>query len=119
MLSCACRPPKIEPQERCTISVKFNYGTDEEIDKFFKELGKYSAFPDTRKEFLNDVLSVFGKTRCHSYDLMTGKRVGAAEDHPMLYGNGTTGFFAEDWAQEITPWAKESRRYYEDTCRKK
>lgn len=59
----------------------------------------------------------FKKCRCHNYDLMNQKRISEAWDEPLDVCDDIVGFFAEDWAEEITPWMKEVRRFGEDRCR--
>ena len=117
LFACACRPPKIKPQTRCTTSLVFDYGTDEEIAEFFKAIDKYKDRPELRDQFVEEFANIFGKTRCHQYDLMEAKRVSDAKNYPLADSDDNTGFHAYTWATEITPWAKESIRYYKDTCR--
>ena len=119
LFACACNPPKIEPQARCVTSFTFDYGEDQEIVDFFNAIEKYKGHPELRDEFVQEITNLFGKTRCHQYDLMKQKRVSDAIDYPLSDSDDNVGFHAFTWAKEITPWAKESRRYYEDTCKKK
>ena len=79
----SCVNPQIKPQERCSVSFKFN------------------------------------KCRCHEYDLMSAKRISEAYDRPLEYCEDLTGFHVDAWGLDITPWAKESIRYYKDTCKSK
>jgi len=119
ILSCACNPPKIDPQTRCATSFTFDYGDEAQIVEFFNTLDYYQGHPEKRDEFVKEFTNIFGKTRCHLYDLMKQKRVSDAQDYPLADSDDNVGFHAFTWAKEITPWAKESRRYYEDTCKKK
>ena len=59
----------------------------------------------------------FNKCRCHLYDLMKQKRIGDAYDKEITYCDDVTGFHANDWLTEVTPWAKELRRWGNDECR--
>jgi hypothetical protein len=59
----------------------------------------------------------FNKCRCHMYDLMKQKRVGKSYDLDIQYCEDLVGFHVETWAEEINPWAKESKRYYQDECK--
>lgn len=117
LFACACNPPKIDPQVRCVTSFVFDYGSDEEKQAFFATVDKYKDHPELRDEFVEEITNLFGKTRCHQYDLMKQKRVSDAIDYPLIDSDDSVGFHANDWATKITPWAKESRRYYEDTCK--
>ena len=51
------------------------------------------------------------------YDLMIQERVSEAYDRDLEYCEDLVGFDAEAWATKITPWGKESRRFYQDTCK--
>lgn len=59
----------------------------------------------------------FNKCRCHYYDLASAVRVSEAQDYPFNYCEDLTGFSPEAWAKDITPWARESIRFYDDTCK--
>lgn len=58
----------------------------------------------------------FNKCRCMQFDLMTMSRVGDAYDKEMIECDDLSGFSFEDFVTKIKPWAKESRRAYEDYC---
>jgi hypothetical protein len=59
----------------------------------------------------------FNKCRCHLYDLPNAVRVSEAQDYPLEYCEDLTGFTPTSWASDITPWARESIRFYNDTCK--
>ena len=52
---------------------------------------------------------------CYEYSLMKIKRVSEPVKHPLEKCDDLTGFHAKDWAQSITPWAKENLRMYYDS----
>jgi hypothetical protein len=59
----------------------------------------------------------FNKCRCHLYDLQKAERVTEPADYPIEYCEDLVGFSAKAWAADITPWARESIRFYNDTCK--
>lgn len=59
----------------------------------------------------------FNKCRCHLYDLAKAVRVSEPADFPLEYCEDLVGFSAKSWASDITPWARESIRFYNDTCK--
>lgn len=59
----------------------------------------------------------FDKCRCHEYDLMKATRVSGPQDYPISFCEDLIGFSAKSWAADITPWARESIRFYNDTCK--
>ena len=61
----------------------------------------------------------FDKCRCVQYDIMSAQAIGEGYDKPLRYCDDIVGFHAQDWAKEITPWAKKSIRYYNNTCKSK
>jgi len=78
-----------------------------------RTIGKPTILPQERC-----ALSLaFDKCRCHLYDLETATRVSEARDYPLEYCEDLVGFSAGTWAAEITPWARESIRFYEDACK--
>ena len=105
--------PTIKPQERCFVSFSFNFGSDEEIESFFSTIEKYKA-PENRKTFLTDAVSILGKGRCHTYDIMNAKRISEAVDVPLIQMDDMTGFSKETWATRITPWGNEIQRWKRD-----
>ena len=116
LMACACNPPKVDPQQRATVSFQFNYATQEEIESFFSTIDIYQD-PEHREFFIRDVLRLFGKCRIHTYDIMNVQRISPAEDFPAIECDDLTGFFPESWAKDITPWGRELKRYGEDECR--
>jgi hypothetical protein len=116
-----CNPPKIRPQERCFNQYNFNFASKAEIEEFFITIDQYQYDEEKQKVFLKDVLAKFGKARCNMYDLNNIKPVDpkAGYDKPLLYNDLIGGFSAESWAKEITPWGKESKQFYKDTCRRR
>ncbi len=80
--------------------------------------------PSIKPRPLCDVSIIFDRCRCRCYDLMQIKEVDDAlcgED--FVSGNGPAheceglgGFDLDDIAENINPWAKETKEYYEDTC---
>jgi len=57
----------------------------------------------------------FKKCICYEYSLMAAKRVGPATRYPLQACEDITGFHAEDWAKDISPWAHENIRAYNDS----
>ena len=51
---------------------------------------------------------------CAPYSLMRAKRSGRELIHPIEYCDDITGFHAEAWKKDITPWARENIRAYND-----
>lgn len=64
------------------------------------------------------VLSIqFEKCRCIMFDLYNWQSIGEGYDMSFDYCDDIIGFSIDDWAQEISPWAKENIRLYEDNKR--
>ena len=118
-LSVSCRAPQVDPQLRCFNQYGFHYGSDAELSQFFSSICDYKNDPEKQKEFLRDVLKIFGKSRCNLYDLNTVSPVdpNGGFDRPLIENDLYGGFSFESWAKEITPWGKELRQYGEDECR--
>jgi len=51
------------------------------------------------------------------YDIQNATRISEAVDYPIEYCEDLVGFSAKSWANDITPWARESIRFYNDTCK--
>lgn len=60
----------------------------------------------------------FEKCRCVQYDIYNAKTEGEGYDKPLEYCEDIVGFKAEDWLKDISPWAKENIRMYDDNRRK-
>ena len=120
-LSTGCDAPVARPQERCFAQYNFNYAARNTVDNFFDDIEKYKKRPEMRKEFLRDVLQIFGKARCNLYDLNKVSPVNrnGGYDRPLSHMDLFGGFSAKAWAKEITPWGRESLQYYRDACRRK
>ena len=113
----SCTPPVINPKERCHVTLEFDYGTNEQVREFFANLYLYDNHPELRDEFIADFAAVFGKTRCIKYNLMTPKAEGEGYDKPLSHADDVIGFSKEDWAEDIHPWAVESKEFYEKKCK--
>lgn len=59
----------------------------------------------------------FDKCRCINYDIMNAQSIGEGYDMPLSYCDDIVGFHAQDWAKDITPWAKKSIRFYQTQCK--
>lgn len=57
----------------------------------------------------------FNKCRCVEFDVYNWQPIGEGYDQPLEYCDDFGGFFFKDWAQELTPWAKENIRLYEQS----
>lgn len=117
LASCVTRP-RIKPQVRCFNQYNFDYGTPEERAEFFANIEQYKDDPEAQEAFLKEVLAIFGKGRCNVYDLEKAEAVdpNAGYDVPLVELDLYGGFYFDDWAREIRPWAKESIQYFKDSC---
>jgi len=81
--------------------------------------------PKINPKILCDISFQFDRCRCRCFDIM---EIGVTDDircgegfasgnYPLGTCEGFSGFILEDWATDILPWGKETRRYYEDTCK--
>lgn len=51
------------------------------------------------------------------YDFHKAESFGLGYDKPLEYCDDIGGFSAKSWGESITPWAKESIKYYNRACK--
>ena len=113
--------PEIRKLPLCFISLELDF--DEEYDATIDQMErfKYATLigdKDGQKIAKRAIFDRLGYCSCREFDYMSGEFSGLTKGYPLSYCSTLVGSSRKEVLEEVIPWVKASKIYYDDMKKK-